>query len=121
MQPRTHENQAGVDSCKISVSDFGENSHVGSKIVRFLWKWMALAEISTKVILLLKKKESSVPLLAVQIHFMVPMVCLRAFTSSSLCTEACIFAKYLSFYTYLILCELWMRVTIVAKLVHIFY
>ena len=29
--------------------------------------------------------------------------------------------KYLSFYTYLILCELWMRVTIVAKLVQIFY
>ena len=65
------------------MSDFGENSLVGSKIVRFLWKWMALAEISTKVILLLKKKESSVPLLAVQIHFMVPMVCLRACTSSS--------------------------------------
>ena len=38
------------------MSDFGENSHVGSKIVRFLWKWMVLAEISTKVILLLKKK-----------------------------------------------------------------
>ena len=30
-----------------------------------------------------KKKESSVPLLAVQIHFMVPMICLRACTSSS--------------------------------------
>ena len=29
--------------------------------------------------------------------------------------------KYLSFYTYLILFELWMRVTIVAKLVQIFY
>ena len=68
-----------------------------------------------------KRKESSVPLLVVQIHFMAPMVCLRAFTSSSLCTEACIFAKYLSFYTYLILCELWMRVTIVAKLEQIFY
>ena len=38
------------------MSDFGENSHVGSKIVRFLWKWMALAEILTKVILLLLKK-----------------------------------------------------------------
>ena len=82
------------------MSDFGENSHVGSKIVPFLWKWMALAEISTKVILLLKKKDSSVPLLAVQIHFMALMVCLRAFTSSSLCTEARIFAKYLSFSTY---------------------
>ena len=67
-----------------------------------------------------KRKESSVLLLVVQIHFMAPMVCLRAFTSS-LCTEACILAKYLSFYTYLILFELWMRVTIVAKLVQIFY
>ena len=64
------------------MSDFGENSHVGSKIVRFLWKWMVLAEISTKVILL-KKEESSVSLLVVQIHFMVPMVSLRACTSSS--------------------------------------
>ena len=34
--------------------------------------------------------------------------------------EACIFAKYLSFYTYLILCELWTRVIIVAKLAKIF-
>ena len=30
-----------------------------------------------------KKKESSVSLLVVQIHFMVPMVCLRACTFSS--------------------------------------
>ena len=67
-----------------------------------------------------KRKESSVLLLVVQIHFMAPMVCLRAFTLR-LCTEAYIFAKYLSFYTYLILFELWMRVTIVAKLVQIFY
>ena len=77
---------------------------------------MVLAEISIKLIFLPKRKESCVPLLVVQIHFVAPMVCLRAFTSSSLCTEACIFAKSLSFYTYLILCELWMRVTIVAKL-----
>ena len=81
---------------------------------------MVLAKISIKLIFLPKRKESSVPLLVVQIHFMAPMVCLRAFTSSSLCTEACIFAKYLSFYTYLIISELWMRVTIVAKLVQIF-
>ena len=60
------------------------------------------------------------PLLVVQIYFMAPMVYLRAFTSSSLRTEVCIFAKYLSFYTYLILWELWMRVTIVAKLVQAF-
>ena len=79
---------------------------------------MVLSEISIKLIFLPQRKESSVPLLVIQIHFMAPMVCLRAFTSS-LCTEACIFAKYLSFYTYLILCELWMRVTIVAKLVQI--
>ena len=81
---------------------------------------MVLAEISMKLIFLQKRKESSVPLLVVQIHCMAPMVCLRAFTSSILCTEACIFAKYLSFYTYLILCELWMRVAIVAELVQIF-
>ena len=67
-----------------------------------------------------KKKGKQCTTLVVQIHFMVPMVCLRAF-ASSLWTEACIFAKYLSFYTYLILCELWMRVTIVAKLEQIFY
>lgn len=30
-----------------------------------------------------KKKESSVPLFAVQVHFMVLIVCLRACTSSS--------------------------------------
>ena len=82
---------------------------------------MVLAEISIKLIFLPKRKESSVPLLVVQIHFMAPMVCLRAFTSLSLCTEACIFANYISFYTHLNLCELWMRVTIVAKLVQLFY
>ena len=82
---------------------------------------MVLAEMSIKLIFLPKRRESSVPLLVFQIHFMVPMVSLRAFTSLSLCTEACIFAKYLSFYTYLILCELWMRITIVANLVQIFY
>ena len=81
---------------------------------------MVLSEISIKLIFLQKRKESSVRFLVIQIHFMAPMVCLRAFTSSSLCTEACIFAKYLSFYIYLILCELWIRVTIVAKLVQIF-
>ena len=84
---------------------FWWNSYVRSKIVRFLRKMDGLIEISIKLILLPNRKESSVPLLVVQIHFMAPMVCLRAFTSSSLCTEACIFAKYLSFYTYLILCE----------------
>ena len=82
---------------------------------------MVLAKILIKLIFLPKRKERSVPLLVVQIHFMAPMFCLRAFPSSSLCTEACIFAKYLSFYTNLILCELWTRVTIVAKLVQIFY
>ena len=76
---------------------------------------MVLAEISIKLIFLPKRKESSVPLLVFQIHFMAPMVCLGAFTALSLCTEACISAKYLSFYTYLILCELSMRVTIVAN------
>ena len=40
----------------------------------------------------------TLPFLVVQMHFMALMVCLRAFASSSLCTEACIFAKYLSFY-----------------------
>ena len=80
---------------------------------------MVLAEISIKQIFLPKRKESSVPLLVVQIHFIAPMIYLRAFTSS-LCMEACIFAKYLSFYTYFILFELWMRVTLVAKLVQIF-
>ena len=58
---------------------------------------MVLAKISLKIIFLPKRKESSVPLLVVQIHFMAPMVRLRAFTSSSLCMEACIFAKYLSY------------------------
>ena len=82
---------------------------------------MVLAEISIKMTFLPKRKGSSVPLLVVHIHFMAPMVCLQAFTSLSLWTRACIFAKYLSFYTYLILCELWMRITIVAKLVQIFY
>ena len=43
-----------------------------------------------------------------------------AYELSLLQVYARIFAKYLSFYTYLILCELWMRVTIVAKLVQIF-
>ena len=52
---------------------------------------MVLAEISIKLIFLPKRKESSVPHLVVQIHVMAPMACLRAFTSSSLCTEACIF------------------------------
>ena len=71
---------------------------------------MVLAEISIKLIFLPKRKESSEPLLVVQMHFMAPMICLRAFTSSSLCAEAYNFAKYLSFYIYLILCELWMSV-----------
>ena len=34
---------------------------------------MVLAEISLKLIFLPKRKESSVPLLVVQIHFMAPM------------------------------------------------
>ena len=67
---------------------------------------MVLAEISIKLIFLPKRKESSVPHLVVQIHVMAPMVCLRAFTSSSLCTEACIFANNLSICPYFILCEL---------------
>ena len=54
---------------------------------------MVLAEISINLIFLPGRKESSVPLLVVQIHFITPMVCLRAFTSPSLCTEAYIFAK----------------------------
>ena len=66
---------------------------------------MVQAEISIKLIFLPKRKESSVPLLVVQIHFMAPMVCLRAFIV----------------YTFIILCELRMRVTIVAKLVQISY
>ena len=81
---------------------------------------MVLAEILIKLIFLPNRNESNVLLLVVQIYFMSRMVCLRAFTSSSLCMEACIFAKYLLFYTYLILCELWMRVTIAEKLVQIF-
>ena len=59
-----------------------------------------------------KKRKALCHFLVVQIHFMAPMVCHM---------EACIFAKYLSFYTYIILCELSMRVTIVAELVQIFY
>ena len=59
---------------------------------------MVLAEISIKLIFLPKRKESSVLLLVVQIHFIAPMIYLRASTSSLL-MEACIFAKYLSFYT----------------------
>ena len=53
---------------------------------------MVLAEISIKLIFLRNRNDSSVLLLVVQIYFMAPMVCLRAFNSSSLCTEACIFA-----------------------------
>ena len=42
---------------------------------------MVLAEISIKLIFLPKRKESSVPLLVVQIHFMAPMVCLSIYRS----------------------------------------
>ena len=109
----------------LNLCDYGEsfwwNSYVGSKIVRFLGKMDGPSRNLHKANFSPQKKESSVPHLVVQIHFMAPIVCLWAFTSSSLCTEACIFARYLSFYTYLILCELWMRVIIVAKLVQIFY
>ena len=73
---------------------------MGGKIVRFLRKMDGPSRNLDKANFLPKRKESSVPLLAVQINFMAPMVCLRAFTSSSLCTEACIFAKYLSFSAY---------------------
>ena len=41
---------------------------------------MVLAEISIKLIFLSGRKESSVPLLVVQVHFMAPMVRLQAFT-----------------------------------------
>ena len=81
---------------------------------------MVLAEISIELIFLPKRKVSSVPRCCSN-TFYGPNGLPTNFASSSLCTEACIFAKYLSFYTYLILCELWMRVTIVAKLVQIFY
>ena len=103
------------------MSTFGEIHMWAVKLFDFYGKWMVLAEISIKITFIPKRKGSSVPPLVVQIHFMALMVCLQAFSSLSLWTGACIFAKYLSFYTYLILCELWMRVTIVAKLVQIFY
>ena len=98
---------------------FWWNSYVSSKIVRFLRKMDGPSRNLDKANFSPKKKGKQCAAF-VQIHFMAPMVCLRAFTLR-LCTEACIFAKYLSFYTYLILFELWMRVTIVAKLVQIFY
>ena len=44
------------------------------KLFDFYGKWMVLAEISLKLIFLLKRKESGAPLLAVQKHFMAPMV-----------------------------------------------
>ena len=78
----------------MSVSVFGEIRTWAVKLFDFHGKWMVLAEIS--LIFMVKRKESSVPLLVVQIHFMAPMVCPHAFTSSSLCTEACIFANNLS-------------------------
>ena len=72
-----------------------------------------------------KRKESSVLLLVVQIHFMAPMVCpytsFHFFKFMHELRHVILLIKYLSFYTYLILFELWMRVTIVAKLVQIFY
>ena len=100
----TRENEAGVDLCYISLSVFGEIRTWAVKLFDFHGKWMVLAEIS--LIFMIKRKESSVPLLVVQIHFMAPMVCPQAFTSSSLCTEACIFANNLSICPYFILCEL---------------
>ena len=57
---------------------------------------MVLAEISIKLIILPNRKESSVPLLVVQMHLMAPMICLRAFTSSSLCTEEYMLSIYRS-------------------------
>ena len=93
----------------MSVSVFGEIRTWAVKLFDFHGKWMVLAEIS--LIFMVKRKESSVPLLVVQIHFMAPMVCPHAFTSSSLCTEACIFANNLSICPYFIL----------SKLVQIFY
>ena len=76
---------------------FWWNSYVDRKIVRFLRKMDGPSWNLDKADFSPKRKESSVPLLVVQIHFMAPMVCLRTFTTSSLCTEACIFAKYLSY------------------------
>ena len=101
---------------------FWWNSYVDSKIIQFLRKMDGPNRNLNRANFLkfFKKKGKQCATLVVQIHFMAPMVHLWAFASSSLCTEACIFSKYLSFYTYLILCELWMRVTIVAKLVQIF-
>ena len=59
---------------------------MGSKIVRFLWKMDGPSRNPGKANFSFKMKESSVPLSVVQVHFMSPLVCLRAFTSSSLYT-----------------------------------
>ena len=67
------------------MSDFGKVRTWAVKLFDFYAKWMVPAEISAKLIFLLKGKENSVPLSVVQVHFMALMVCLRAFTSS-LCT-----------------------------------
>ena len=84
----------------MSVSVFGEIRTWAVKLFDFHGKWMVLAEIS--LIFMVIRKESSVPLLVVQKHFMAPMACPQAFTSSSLCTEACIFANNLSICPYFI-------------------
>ena len=55
---------------------------MGSKIVRFLREMDSPSRNLDNANFLPKRKESSVPLLVVQIHFMALMVCLRALTLS---------------------------------------
>ena len=82
MKTRTSENKARIDSRQMSVSAF--------------------VEIRTWVVKLFDLRKMDGPSRNLDKANFLPKrkLCLRAFTSSRLCTEACIFAKYLSFSTY---------------------
>ena len=80
------------------MSAFGEIRTWTVKLFDFLRKMDGPSRNLDKANFSPKNKGKQCAALVVQIHFMAPMVCLRAFASSSLCTEACIFAEYLSLY-----------------------
>ena len=94
---------------------------MGSKIVRFLWKMDGPGRYLDKANLSSIKKGKQCTTFGCSNTFYGPNSLPVRFYFKFMHDYACIFDKYLSFYTYFIFCELRMRVTIFAKLVQIIY
>ena len=93
---------------------------MGSKIVRFLRKLDGPSRNLDKANFSPKKKGKQCAAFGCSNTCYGPNGLPTSFHVFKLMHGGMYFSKYLSFYTYLILCESWTRVAIVAKLLQIF-